>query len=46
MLDVFTKYAWVKRLKDKTVKTVFDDFIKKVNKSNRKRNKVWIDQGK
>ena len=46
MLDVFTKYAWVKSLKDKTVKTVFDDFIKIVNKSNRKPNKVWVDQGR
>ena len=46
MLDVFTKYAWVKSLKDKTVKTVFDDFIKIVNKSNRKPNKVWVNQGR
>ena len=43
---VFTKYAWVKPLKDKTVKTVLNTFIKIVNKSNRKPNILWVNQGR
>ena len=44
--DVFTKYAWVKPLKAKKGKTILNAFIKIVNKSNRKPNKLWIGQGK
>ena len=43
---VFTKYAWVKLLKDKKGKTVLYAFIEIVNKSNRKPNKLWVDQGR
>ena len=39
VLDVFTKYSWVKPLKDETGKTVLNAFIKILNKSNRKQNK-------
>ena len=39
VIDGFTKYAWVKPLKDKEGKTV-------INKSNCKPNKLWVDQGK
>ena len=46
MIDVFTKYAWVKPLKYKKGKTVLDAFIEIVNESNRKPNKLWVDQGK
>ena len=46
MTDVFTKYAWVKPLKDKNGKTVLNAFIKIVNKSNRKPNKLCVDQGR
>ena len=46
VIDVFTKYAWVKRLKDKKVKTVLNPFIEIVNKSNSKPNKLWVDQGR
>ena len=42
----FTKYAWVKPLKDKNGKTVFSAFVKIVNESNCKPNKLWVDQGK
>ena len=45
VIDVFTKYAWVKPLKDKKGKTVLNAFIKIVNESNRKLNKLWFDQG-
>ena len=46
VLDVFTKYAWVKPLKEKKAKTVLNGFIKIVRESKRKPNKLWIDQGK
>ena len=45
MTDVFTKYAWVKPLKDKKGKTVLNAFIKIVNESNRKPSRLWVDQG-
>ena len=46
VIDVFTKYEWVKPLKDKNGKTVLDAFIEKINESNRKPNKLWVDQGR
>ena len=46
MIDASTKYAWIKPLKDKKAKTVFHGFIEIVNKSNRKPNKLWVDQGR
>ena len=46
-VDVFTKYAWVKTLKDKKGKTVPNGSIKIVNESNQKTmGKLWLDQGK
>ena len=39
-MDVFTKYPWIKTLKNKKSK-----IIEKVNKSNCKPNTLWIDQG-
>ena len=41
-----TKYAWVKPLKDKKVKTVLSSFTEIVNQSKRKPNKLWVDQEK
>ena len=46
VIDNFTKYAWAKPLKDKKGKTVLNTFIKIVNESNRKPNKLWVDQGR
>ena len=46
-IDVFTKYAWVKHLKDKKSKTALNAFIEIaniVNTSNRKPNKIQVDQ--
>ena len=40
VIDAFTKYGWVKKLKDKEDKTVLDAFIKTVNESNSKPNKL------
>ena len=43
-IDVFTKFAWVKPLKDKKGKTVLNAFIEIANESNRKPNKLCVDQ--
>ena len=45
VIDVFSKYVWVKPLKDKKGNTVLNAFIEIVNRSNRKANKLWTDQG-
>ena len=45
VINVFTKYVWVKPLKGKKVKTVLNALIEIVNESpNRKPNKLWVDQ--
>ena len=46
VIDVFTKFAWVKPLKDEKGKTVLNAFTEIVNESNRKPNKLWVDQGR
>ena len=46
VIDILTRYAWVKPLKDKKDKTVINAFIEIVNESNRKPNKIWIHQGR
>ena len=46
VIDDFTKYAWVKRLRDKKDKTVLNAFNEIVSESNRKPNKLWVIQGK
>ena len=45
-VDVFTKYTCVEPLKDRKVKTVLNGFVEIVNKSKRKPNKLWVDQGR
>ena len=42
VVDVFTKYAWVKALEDKKAKTVLHGFIEIVNESKRKQMFLWI----
>ena len=44
VIVVLTKYAWVKVLKDKQSKAVYKAFIRMVNESNQKPNKLWVDQ--
>ena len=46
VIDVFTKYARIKPLKNTKGKTVLNDFIEIVNKSKRKPNKLLADEGK
>ena len=45
VIDLYTKFAWVRKLKNKTgseVSKAFEDIIKS---SNRKSKKIWVDQG-
>ena len=46
MINVFTNNAWVKPLQDNRDKTILSAFIEIVDESNRKSNKLWIDQGR
>ena len=46
LVDVCTKYPWVKPLKEKKGKTVLNVFIEIVNQSNRKRNKLCVHSGR
>ena len=46
VIDVSTKYAWVKPLKDKKGKATLNTFTEIVNESNCKLNKLWVDQGR
>ena len=45
VIDVFTKYAWVKHLKDKTAKAALHGFIEIVDKSIRQPRNLCVDQG-
>ena len=46
VIDVFTKYAWVKHFNNREGKTVLNAFIEIVNESNFKPNKLCLNQGK
>ena len=46
VIDRFTKYAWVKPLRDRKAKTTLHGFIKIVNESKPQPNKLWVDQGR
>ena len=45
VIDVFSKYAWVVPLKDKKDVSIVNAFQKILDKSARKPNKIWVDQG-
>ena len=45
VIDIFRKYAWVVPLKDKKGVSIVDAFQKILNKSGRKPNKIWVDEG-
>ena len=42
---MFSKYAWVVPLKDKKGASIVNAFQSILKKSNRKPNKIWLDQG-
>ena len=46
VIDVFSKYAWVKPLQGKKCKVVLNGLIEIVNEFHHKLNKLWVDQGK
>ena len=44
-IDIFSKYAWVVRLKDKKGVSIVNAFQSILEASNRKPNKIWVDKG-
>ena len=44
-IDLHSKYAFVIRLKDKKGISIVNAFDKIIKQSNRKPNKIWVDQG-
>ena len=46
VVDVVTKYAWVRPLKNKKSKTVLKAFNEMVTEFNCKQNKLCVDQGR
>ena len=45
VIEIFSKYAWVVPLKDKTGVSIVNAFQSIFKKSNRKPNKIWVDKG-
>ena len=45
VIDLYSKYAWVFPLKDKKGVSIFNEFQSILKKSNRKPNKICVDQG-
>ena len=44
-IDLYSKYAFVVPLKDKKGISIVNAFDKIIKQSNRKPNKIWVDQG-
>ena len=44
-INLLSKYAWVIPLKDKKGTSIVNAFKKILSDSNRKPNKIWVDQG-
>ena len=44
-IDLYSKYSFVIPLKDKKGISIVNAFDKIINQSNRKPNKIWVDQG-
>ena len=45
VIDLYSKYAFVVPLKDKKQISIVNAFNKIIKQSNRKPNKIWVDQG-
>ena len=45
VIDLYSKYAFVIPLKDKKGISIVNAFNKIIKQSNRRPNKIWIDQG-
>ena len=46
VVDVFSKYAWSIKMKDKTGQTTLNAFKEIVKESGRKPKFIWVDEGK
>ena len=46
VIDVFTKYAWIKPLNNKKARIVLHGFIEIVKESKQKPSKLWVVQGR
>lgn len=44
VIDIFAKYTWVKRLKDKKAKSIFCGFLEIVSETKHRPSKLWVDQ--
>ena len=42
--DLFSKYAWVIPIKNKKGTSIVNAFEKTISDSNKKSNKIWVDQ--
>ena len=45
VIDLYSKYAFVVPLKDKKGISIVNAFNKIIKQSNKKTNKIWVDQG-
>ena len=45
VIDVFSKYGWIKPLKDKKTKSVSSAFVEIFKKAKRKPDMLWTDKG-
>ena len=45
VINIYSKYAWVIPLKDKTGVTITNAFQKSLDELNRKPNKIWVEKG-
>ena len=45
IIGIYSNFVWTARLKDKEGVTVVDALQKIIDKSNRKPNRIWADQG-
>ena len=42
VIDIYSKYAWIVRLKEKKGVTVINAFKNLLNQSGRKETKIWV----
>ena len=45
VIDIYSKYEWVIPLKDKKGIAITNAFQKNLKESDRKPNKIWVDDG-
>ena len=45
VIDLFSRYAWIVPLKHKKGASIANAFQSILKKSDRKPNKIWVDQG-